>query len=752
MSFTLTRALRVLASSLGLSPSGRRTVGAAPKTIPPSSRIRVSAPRPTSVRNVRATSVNLIASAVAAALEPLEGRAMMSTTYYVSPSGNDANSGTSTSSPWKSIAKVNAESLSAGDQVLFQGGQSFSGTVKRTSGNGTAASPIVIGSYGSGKATISAGSNNGIYLYNVGGYSIQNLNVVGTTGGTQQDGMRLEADSSLAPITVNDCSVSGFYAAGILLLSDKSGAQFAKATITNDSVHDNTVTGIFTCAASGKMSNVYIGYDTAYDNPGKSGVTCTGNGIMCGNLEGATIEHDVAYGNGAKGTGGVGIWAYSSDKVTIQYCSSYGNLTTNVDGDGFDFDADTSNSVMQYNYSADNDGGGFMNDQWKNDSTQTNNVIRFNVAQNNCRLGNYGELEVWGKVINAEFYGNTVYNTATSGGSAAIRVNNYTITSLHGAGIHFANNVLVTTGGADLINVPASMLSGTTGLTFTGNDYYSSGSSTKMVLGTSTYSSLSAFQAAGYEKLNGAAVGSTANPLLVGGGSAGTSVNTGTNLASYLSAYQLQKTSTVKGVSLSSALGVTLTGTDFYGDTVSASTTTPGADTVASTTAASSASSVSPTPTPTPTTTTTSSSLTQRTGTLIGTAGSYLGKGNTIAKTDDGNLNTFFDGPDGGTDWVGVKLSAAQSVSTIKFAPRAGYTSRMVGGIFEASNSPDFTNAAVLYTVTKAPTAGTPHHRHPDQGRHLPVLPLHRPGQGLLQRRRGRLLRLNESGVGSFLV
>ena len=31
----------------------------------------------------------------------------------------------------------------------------------------------------------------------------------------------------------------------------------------------------------------------------------------------------------------------------------------------------------------------------------------------------------------------------------------------------------------------------------------------------------------------------------------------------------------------------------------------------------------------------------------------------------------------------------------------------MVGGIFEASNSPNFTNATVLYTVTKAPTAGT---------------------------------------------
>ncbi len=31
----------------------------------------------------------------------------------------------------------------------------------------------------------------------------------------------------------------------------------------------------------------------------------------------------------------------------------------------------------------------------------------------------------------------------------------------------------------------------------------------------------------------------------------------------------------------------------------------------------------------------------------------------------------------------------------------------MVGGIFQGSNSANFTNAATLYTITKAPTAGT---------------------------------------------
>ncbi len=705
MPFTLTRALRVLAASLGLPTSGRRTAASATKAVPPSSRIRTSGTPSFCIPRATAKT-GILAAAVSAALEPLEGRAMMSATYYVSPSGNDANSGTSTSSPWKSIAKVSSASLSAGDKVLFQGGQTFSGNLKKTSGSGTAADPITISSYGSGDATLNGGTGNGIYLYNVGGYVISNLNVVGTSGGSSQDGMRLEANAKVGPITVTGCSVSGFYAAGILLLADKSGAGFSAASITHNSVHNNVVAGIFTCAAGTKMSDVYIGYNTAYDNEGTgSGPVCSGNGIMCGELEGGLIEHNVAYDNGASGSGGVGIWAYDSDKVTIQYCASFDNKTTNVDGDGFDFDADTSNSVMQYNYAAGNDGGGFMNDQWENDSKQVNNVIRFNVAQNNGRKGNYGELEVWGKVINAQFYNNTVYDTASTG-SSAVRIHNYTITSLFGNGVHFDNNVFVTTGGAAFINVPEAMMTGIQGLTFDGNDYYSSGSSTKMILGNKTYTSLAAFQAAGYEKVGSTAVGSAANPLLVGGGSAGTSISTSTNLASYLSAYQLQKSSPVgkSAVNLKSVLGVTLSGTDLYGHTVSASTVMAGADTLASTTTASPTSNPTPSPTPTPTTTTT---LTQRTGTLIGTSGSYENDGNTISKAVDGNLNSYFDSPDGGTDWVGYKLSAAQSVSTIKYAPRAGYAARMVGGVFEASNSPDFTNADILYTVTKAPTAGT---------------------------------------------
>jgi hypothetical protein len=48
-------------------------------------------------------------------------------TYYFAASGNDANNGTSASTPWKTLSKLNSvfSSLIAGDKVLFNRGDVF---------------------------------------------------------------------------------------------------------------------------------------------------------------------------------------------------------------------------------------------------------------------------------------------------------------------------------------------------------------------------------------------------------------------------------------------------------------------------------------------------------------------------------------------------------------------------------------------------------------------------------------------------
>src|SRR5258708_19281947 len=70
-------------------------------------------------------------------------------TYYVSPSGSDGNSGASPAAPWRTIHAVNGPSLSAGDTVSFQGGQTFSDTTLIPSPSASARPPITFPSYAS---------------------------------------------------------------------------------------------------------------------------------------------------------------------------------------------------------------------------------------------------------------------------------------------------------------------------------------------------------------------------------------------------------------------------------------------------------------------------------------------------------------------------------------------------------------------------------------------------------------------------
>ena len=96
------------------------------------------------------------------------------------------------------------------------------------------------------------------------------------------------------------------------------------------------------------------------------------------------------------------------------------------------------------------------------------------------------------------------------------------------------------------------------------------------------------------------------------------------------------------------------------------------------------------------------------TGAIIGTPGSWSNDGNTIANVFDNNLNTFFDGPDANGDWVGLDFGASVSnaITLINYCPRASFASRMVGGIFQGANQPNFSGAVTLYTVTAQPATG----------------------------------------------
>lgn len=73
------------------------------------------------------------------------------TTYYVSSGGNDSQTGTSVSTAWKTLAKINSTTLVNGDIVLLKRGDTFTGQLKiKNSG-------ITVDAYGSGNKPVISG-------------------------------------------------------------------------------------------------------------------------------------------------------------------------------------------------------------------------------------------------------------------------------------------------------------------------------------------------------------------------------------------------------------------------------------------------------------------------------------------------------------------------------------------------------------------------------------------------------------------
>ncbi len=103
--------------------------------------------------------------------------------YCFSPAGNDDAGDGSLARPYQSIAKANALSLHPGDRVLFEAGQTFAGNFRLERDSGTLEQPIVIGSYGAGRATIDAGGEIGVSVHNAAGITVRDLVIFGAGRG-----------------------------------------------------------------------------------------------------------------------------------------------------------------------------------------------------------------------------------------------------------------------------------------------------------------------------------------------------------------------------------------------------------------------------------------------------------------------------------------------------------------------------------------------------------------------------------------
>jgi hypothetical protein len=349
--------------------------------------------------------------------------------------------------------------------------------------------------------------------------------------------LHVRADTSpLKGVWIENLAASGFRWAGIYVgglptglpvFADHEGGRFgfADVQVRHCLVRDNVYNGFYVDGPVTGAARDYANRDvtimecTAADNPGDPRYTAnhSGNGILLADTDGGLIDRCVAHGNGASNAGQsggpVGIWTYASNRVTIQACESFRNRTGGAaDGGGFDLDGGVTNSVIQYCYSHDNDGAGFL--VWNYEGAPhrlANNVLRYNMSIDDGRKHRYGGISVGSAdkpVHDLLAHNNTIYTTPAPGGEpACVRV-----WERAGDGLRFFNNLFLTRGG-----VPAVLCEQRgDGVRFRGNAYWDVEGRLKICDGGS-YTSLAQWRAAaGQERWRGNDVGLQVNPLLRG--------------------------------------------------------------------------------------------------------------------------------------------------------------------------------------------------------------------------------------------
>jgi hypothetical protein len=296
------------------------------------------------------------------------------TTYYVdSKTGNDLASGTSTSNPWRTLEKVNKAVFHPGDHILFKAGEIFLGQLAPNA-SGTTLAPVVFDRYGGGqKPKIDAEGRieDAVRLYNLQNIEVRNLEVTNRgQAPAVRRGVHIFVDNFG---TATHITVAGLYIhdvngingnddnakdnGGIIFrtLGNRVPSRFDGLTIERNIIR--TVDRSAIAASSYHFSRArwfpslhVVIRDNYVDDVG-------GDGIVPWATDNALIEHNIARNcNRRAGSYNAGIWPWSTDNSLFQLNEAAFTHTT-LDGEGFDSDYNSRNTLFQYNYSHDNDGG-----------------------------------------------------------------------------------------------------------------------------------------------------------------------------------------------------------------------------------------------------------------------------------------------------------------------------------------------------------------------------------------------------------
>jgi hypothetical protein len=256
---------------------------------------------------------------------------------------------------------------------LFKSGATWKGQLAPKS-SGAEGAPIIIDRYGNGPKPKVDGEGqveDVIRLYNVQQIEMRNLEVM--NHGTQRAvrrGVHVFLDNfgtahhvvvaGLYIHDVNGVNGNGDNAkdnGGIIFrtVGDKKPSRFDGLTIERNIVRTVDRSAIAADSYHAMRTHWFpslhvVIRDNFVDDVG-------GDGIVPWATDGVLVEHNIARNcNRRAGSYNAGIWPWSTDNSLFQLNEAYLTRTT-LDGEGFDSDYNSRNTLFQYNYSHDNEGG-----------------------------------------------------------------------------------------------------------------------------------------------------------------------------------------------------------------------------------------------------------------------------------------------------------------------------------------------------------------------------------------------------------
>lgn len=356
--------------------------------------------------------------------------------YYVDAiNGNDAASGLSEKTAWKSITRVNTHVFQPGDQLLFRAGRIYEGQLK-PQGSGAAGKPVKAGRYGEGYKPRIQGNGvmpAAVLLYNLAYWEVRDIDVsnYGRQREAKRAGIEVQARDTgtlhhivLSHIDVHDVngSLSKKEGAGAGIVFGNGGrkvpTRFDGVLIEDCTIRRTERNGI-TFSGNWSRQGWFPSLHVIIRNNLLEGVP--GDGIVPIGCDSALIAHNIMRDCPRllpDGEAAAGIWPWSCDNTIIEY-NEVSDHKAPWDGQGFDSDWNCRNTIIQYNYSHDNEGGFLLvcddgSSKPPYSAGNTGTIVRYNISINDglrrtgLHAGFSPVIHLPGPAKNTQIYNNVI--------------------------------------------------------------------------------------------------------------------------------------------------------------------------------------------------------------------------------------------------------------------------------------------------------------------------------------------------------